>query len=251
MNVQFSNDVVQSRLVKAVDYLVKRYGLIRDEVMESISLHLLIYYAKFDTAKNSVVWSLEPGTKVSDDEIRLDQQDGFVMSRWGRAVRRCTPNTAGNNYSSNEPYFPAIEPCYFNGTTSSVREYKSLLPYFHGKMDLKQTGKAPMLSDASGLLTYVQPLGSYTPLASTAVPEEYSEFSLNTALRNVYNPQLLLGSENYEATVNFTNGVYSAIKGGFDSDGTTARTTENVAVLFMEGFRIQGLAARKLIVDKG
>lgn len=246
--IQFSNDITQSRMHTAAQQVANRFSVSKEEVLGTMHEVVLLYFAELANDKNNVTFNIMPSQTGKIDEITLNAQDGFILSEWGRGVRRVTK--ANNEYTSNEPIMWTNQPVYFNGVLSSVAEYKSLLPYFMGKMELKEGNGDIMISNYSGLLSYNEPLGNYTAPTSAAVPEEYPEFSLERALHKLYPMQLLLGSNNYKVPVTFTNGVYSNAMGQMASDGTTARTTQNIAVLALKGFIVPGLASAKLLADR-
>jgi len=245
----FSPDIIQPRYYKAAEQISQRFNVSKEEILNTMTEHCLIYFAEFSNSKNSVTFEINPSRTNKADEITLNAQDGFILSGWGRGVRRVTKGT-DSEYTSNEPILFSNQPVYFNGVLSSVTEYDSLMSYFMGKLNLSEKNGDPIINDYSGLLTYNEPLGNYTPAASAAVPEEFPEFSINTSLRNLYPQQILLGSSNYKATVQFSNGAYSNIMGQMASDGSTARTTQNIAVLVMRGFVVPGLASAKLLADR-
>lgn len=244
-----SPDAQTPRMYKAAEIVSQKFNISYEEVLATMSEHLLIYTAELKNDKNGVVFNLLSGQKAVGDDIPLNSQDGFVISNWGRAVRRVTLASTGD-YTSNSPYFFTPEPQYFNGLVGGVKEYESLIPYFFGQMDLKEKNGDPIISEYSGLLTFKQLLGTYTPAVSGPINEEYPEYDLDRTLRNQYPMQMLLGSQNYTATVNFSNGIYSQCAGKIAPDGTTVRGTQNFAVLFLRGFKVPGLASAKLIADK-
>ena len=241
-----SPDIINPRMYKAAEIIASKFNVSEETVLSTMTEHLLIYTAELKNDKNGVVFNILSGQKALGDDIPLNSQDGFVVSSWGRAVRRVTLATTGE-YTSNSPYFPTPEPQFFNGLIGGVKEYESLIPYFFGQMELKEKNGDPIISEYSGLLTFKQLLGNYTPAGATN--EEYPELDMDRTIRNLYPMQMLLGSQNYTATVNFSNGIYSQCAGKVDSAGA-ARTTQNFAVLFLRGFKVPGLASAKLIADK-
>ena len=244
-----SPDIVTPRMYKAAEIIASKFNVSEETVLATMTEHLLIYTAELKNDKNGVTFNMLSGQKSVGDDIPLNSQDGFVISSWGRAVRRVTLATTGE-YTSNAPYFATPEPQYFNGLVGGVKEYESLIPYFFGQMELKEKNGDPIISEYSGLLTFKQLLGSYTPSAAGPINEEYAETDMDRTLRNQYPMQMLLGSQNYTATVNFSNGIYSQCAGKIAPDGTTVRGTQNFAVLFLRGFKVPGLASAKLIADK-
>lgn len=244
-----SPDVVNPRMYKAAEVVAAKFNVSEESVLETMTEHLLIYTAELKNDKNAVTFNLISGLKAVGDDIPLNSQDGFVISAVGRAVRRVTLASTGD-YTSNSPYFATPEPQFFNGLVGGVKEYESLIPFFYGLMDLKEKNGDPMISEYSGLMSYKQLLGSYTPAVSGPINEEYPETDLDRTMRNLYPMQILLGNTNYTATVNFSNGVYSQCAGKIAPDGTTVRGTQNFAVLFLRGFKVPGLASSRLIADK-
>lgn len=242
-----SPDIVTPRMYKAAEIIAAKFNVSEESVLSTMTEHLLIYTAELKNDKNAVQFNLISGLKAVGDDIPLNSQDGFVISSWGRAVRRVTLATTGD-YTSNAPYFATPEPQYFNGAVSGVKEYESLIPFFFGQMEMKEKNGDPMISEYSGLMTFKQLLGSYTPAGTPN--EEYQEIDMDRTLRNLYPMQLLLGSQNYTVNVNFSNGSYGQCAGKIAADGTTVRGTQNFAVLFLRGFKVPGLASAKLIADK-
>jgi hypothetical protein len=229
----FSPDINMPRFYKAAEQIAARFKVSKDEVLETMTEHLLVYYAPFDSSKNSVIFDIAGNIASKGDEIRLDAQDGFVISSWGRAVRRVTKSN--EDFVSNEPLMFSNDEKYFDGEAGGVEEYKSLLPYFYGRLDLTEKNGDPILTDYSGL--------------NTLYHSEIETFSLDKSLRYIYPQQMLLGSSNYKANIHFSNGVYAQCEGRKDSKGD-ARTTQNVAVLLLRGWRVPGLASAKLQADR-
>jgi hypothetical protein len=247
-SVVFSPDVNMPRMHKAAEILAQRFAVSKEQVLSTMTEHLLIYFAEFKADSKSVTFSLLSGSTPKADEIRLNAQDGFVISGWGRGVRRVTKSTDGE-YSSNEPIMWSNQPQYFNGLAGGVTEYKSLFPFFSGKLSLSELNGEPIINEYSGLLTLNEPLGNYSPATSAPLNEEYPEFSIDRVTRLIYPQQTLLGSVSYEAVVKFGNGVYSQCEGKKDSAGAD-RTTQNVAVFALKGWKVPGLAASKLLADR-
>ena len=90
-----SPDIINPRMYKAAEIIASKFNVSEETVLSTMTEHLLIYTAELKNDKNGVVFNLLSGQKALGDDIPLNSQDGFVVSSWGRAVRRVTLATTG------------------------------------------------------------------------------------------------------------------------------------------------------------
>ena len=250
-SIIFSPDANEIRKYKAVQAIIKQFPNLagrRDALLESMYDTKILLESEFSVSSNKIDFFTSDKVNTLKGEIKLNFEDGFVVTSIMPGVRRVVDLIAWKG----DPGFPYASPRYFDGRNgaSGTLEYQALNAFFQGKLSL--SANTEVLFQNYPMQTLINyPISDYVP-ANGSIPQSFPSFQSADNAVAIYPQRCLVGNTSYRFTVQFADDTaFDAIKGYLKADGTTTRTpaSRNVAVLEVRGFVIPGMATTALMID--